>query len=77
MAIHDLKSGKKIYDFKLDVGSISTVSGKYFHNEMFFSFCSFLTPNIIHKVEFEGDKISESVRNGFKICYDAIYVFIF
>ncbi|XP_018578935.1 prolyl endopeptidase isoform X2 [Anoplophora glabripennis] len=67
MAIHDLKSGKKIYDFKLDVGSISAVSGKYFHKEMFFSFCSFLTPNIIHKVDFDGDKISESVIHETKV----------
>ncbi|KAJ8918765.1 hypothetical protein NQ315_015085 [Exocentrus adspersus] len=67
MAVHDLKSGEKIYDFKLNMGTVSAISGKYFHTEMFFSFCSFLTPNIIHKVEFDGRRISESVIHETKV----------
>ncbi|KAG5873179.1 hypothetical protein JTB14_035232 [Gonioctena quinquepunctata] len=67
MAIHDLKTGKKIHDFKLDVGTISTISGKHYHKEMFYSFCSFLTPNIIYKVDFDGEKIKETVFHETKV----------
>nr|XP_023016247.1 prolyl endopeptidase-like [Leptinotarsa decemlineata] len=63
MAIHDLKTGKKIYDFKLDLGTISAFSGKRYHKEMFYSFGSFLTPNIIYKVNFDEEKIKEEVMD--------------
>lgn len=61
MAVHDLESGKKIYDFQLDVGTVSALSGKRYHTEMFYSFCSFLTPNIIHKVDFADGAIKDTV----------------
>ncbi|CAG9816942.1 unnamed protein product [Phaedon cochleariae] len=67
MAIHDLTSGKKIHDFKLDVGTISAISGKRYHKEMFYSFCSFLTPNIIHRVNFDNETIRETVFHETKV----------
>ncbi|KAJ8979886.1 hypothetical protein NQ317_017509 [Molorchus minor] len=67
MAIYDLMSGKKLYNFKLDVGTISALSGKRYHNQMFYSFCSFLTPNIIHKVDFDGNKIEDKVYHETKV----------
>jgi prolyl oligopeptidase len=54
MQLYDLNSGERLHEFKLDVGTISAISGKKHHKEMFFSFCSFLTPNIIFKVDFDG-----------------------
>lgn len=62
MSIYDLTSGKKVYDFQLDVGTVSSISGKRYHTEMFYSFCSFLTPNVIHKVDFVDGAIKDTVR---------------
>ncbi|XP_050306640.1 prolyl endopeptidase isoform X2 [Anthonomus grandis grandis] len=59
MHLFDLNSGKKVHDFKLDVGTVMSVSGKKNHKEMFYSFASFLTPNSIYRVTFDGDKINE------------------
>ncbi|XP_056645054.1 prolyl endopeptidase isoform X1 [Diorhabda sublineata] len=67
MSIYDLKTGNKIYDFKLDVGTISAISGKHYHKEMFYSFCSFLTPNIIYKVNFDNNEIKESLWHETKV----------
>lgn len=61
MSIHDLETGQKVYDFQLDVGTVSSISGKRYHTEMFYSFCSFLTPNIIHKVDFDDGGIKDTV----------------
>lgn len=61
MGVYDLDTGKKIYDFQLDVGTISALSGKRYHTEMFYSFCSFLTPSIIHKVDFADGAITDTV----------------
>lgn len=61
MHIFDIKTGKKVYDFNLDIGTVFSISGKRYHTEMFYSFCSFLTPNIIYRVEFNRDKINEMV----------------
>nr|CAH7731391.1 unnamed protein product [Callosobruchus chinensis] len=61
LVIHDLETGKKIHDFNLDVGTVSAISGKYNHQQMFYSFCSFLTPNIIHQVDFKDGRIIDTV----------------
>lgn len=61
MQIYDIHTGKKIYDFNLGLGTIASISGERHHTEMFYSFCSFLTPNIIYKVNFEDGKIQEKV----------------
>lgn len=63
MSIFSLDTGKKIYDFKLDVGTISSMSGKHYHKQLFYSFCSFLTPNLIYKVDFQGNEIKETVSS--------------
>jgi hypothetical protein len=66
MQLYDLNSGERLHEFKLDVGTISAISGKKHHKEMFFSFCSFLTPNIIFKVDFDGrGDIKEKVKMSF------------
>lgn len=67
MHIFDLTTGKKLHDFQLDIGSVFSISGKKHHTEMFYSFCSFLTPNTIYRVEFEGDSIKETVYHETKV----------
>lgn len=62
MSIYNATTGEKMYDFKLEVGTISAITGERDHDEMFYSFCSFLTPNVIYKVNFDGEKIKETVR---------------
>lgn len=62
MHIFDINTGNKIYDFKLDVGTVTEISGKRHHSEMFYSVCSFLTPSIIYRVQFNGDEITEEVK---------------
>nr|CAI5864187.1 unnamed protein product [Callosobruchus analis] len=61
LVIHDLETRKKIHDFNLDVGTVSAISGKCNHQQMFYSFCSFLTPNIIHQVDFRDGTIIDTV----------------
>jgi Serine proteases of the peptidase family S9A len=47
MHLHDLASGKHLYTFPLDVGTIVGFSGKKKYSEIFYSFMSFLQPTII------------------------------
>nr|CAI5821989.1 unnamed protein product [Callosobruchus analis] len=67
LVIYDLETGKKIHDFKIDVGTISAISGKYYHNQMFYGFSSFLTPNIIHQVDFKEGEIIDTVFHETKV----------
>lgn len=62
MAIHNLDTGEKIHEFQLDLGTILSISGKHYHKELFYSFSSFLTPNIIHRVQFTDAGIEDTVR---------------
>ncbi|CAH1103199.1 unnamed protein product [Psylliodes chrysocephalus] len=67
MSIYNATTGEKMYDFKLEVGTISAITGERDHDEMFYSFCSFLTPNVIYKVNFDGEKIKETVFHETKV----------
>lgn len=61
-----METGEKILDFPLDLGSIGGFSGKREHTEMFFSFSSFLTPNVIYHVDFKQPQIKATVnKNNF------------
>ncbi|WKY16741.1 hypothetical protein Q1695_001397 [Nippostrongylus brasiliensis] len=50
--VHDLKTGARLYQIPLKVGSISGFFGKKTLSEMFFSFESFIVPTIIYSVDF-------------------------
>lgn len=65
MQIFDLHTGKKIHDFNVGLGTIKAMSGERHHTEMFYSFSSFLTPNIIYKVDFKDGKITEKVNTAY------------
>ncbi|XP_065166170.1 prolyl endopeptidase-like isoform X2 [Atheta coriaria] len=68
LSLHKLESGEKIMDFDVDLGTINGTSGKRDHDEMFYGFGSFLTPNTIYKVEFLKDgEIKQSVFHQTKV----------
>ncbi|KAH8410215.1 hypothetical protein KR009_008404 [Drosophila setifemur] len=48
----ELKTGKLIGQFGLDIGSIIAISGDKKYSEIFYSFSSFLTPGIIYQYDF-------------------------
>jgi len=45
--LHDLKTGMRLRQFPLDIGTINGVSGDKKYSEIFYSFVSFLTPGTI------------------------------
>ncbi|XP_017769998.1 PREDICTED: prolyl endopeptidase isoform X2 [Nicrophorus vespilloides] len=67
LSLHKLESGEKIMDFPIELGTINGISGKREHTEMFYRFVSFLTPNIIYKVDFSGSTIKQTVFHETKV----------
>jgi len=61
LSLHKLETGEKIMDFPLELGSISGIAGRREHTEMFFGFSSFLTPNVIYRVDFKQPEIKATV----------------
>lgn len=61
MHLHDLETGEKIMDFPLEIGTVTGITGKRHHTEMFFGFTSFLTPNTIYRVDFTEPEIKPVV----------------
>ncbi|XP_044755944.1 prolyl endopeptidase [Coccinella septempunctata] len=59
--LYEISTGKLVHEFKLDLGTIMHISCKRKHNQMFYSFCSYLTPCIIYQVDFEGKEIKQKV----------------
>lgn len=56
-----MHTGDKILDFPLPLGSISGFSAKRISTEMFFGVASFLTANIIYRVDFTQPEIKATV----------------
>lgn len=76
MSLHKLKTGEKLMDFPIDLGTITGMSGKRDHKEMFYGFCSFLTPNIIYRVDFSESKLVPKVSIFLtKITYKKFSIF--
>ena len=50
------KSGKKIYNVPLEVGSITGFSGKEKHDEMFFTFSSMVIPSTSFRLDLTQEK---------------------
>lgn len=53
--MHDLNTGKVLYEFPLGVGSIVGVSGKKKHSELFYKFSSMITPGIIYLADMSAN----------------------
>ncbi|XP_066158222.1 prolyl endopeptidase isoform X1 [Euwallacea fornicatus] len=65
MHIIDL-SGTKVYEFAINLGTVCEITGKRYHKEMFYSVSSFLTPNVITRVQF-GEEITEELYHETKV----------
>ncbi|KHJ99899.1 peptidase, S9A/B/C family, catalytic domain protein, partial [Oesophagostomum dentatum] len=52
--VHDLKTGARLYQIPLKIGSLSGFFGKKTLNEIFFGFESFTVPTIIYRVDFSS-----------------------
>ncbi|CAJ0933761.1 unnamed protein product, partial [Mesorhabditis belari] len=50
---HDLKTGDQLYQFPLDIGTISGCFAKKDETEMYLSFESFLTPTVVYALNFK------------------------
>lgn len=67
MSLHEINTGKKIYDFPLELGTIIGISGKRHYTEMFYAFCSFLTPSSIYRVTFNGPEVTVKLFHATKV----------
>ncbi|CAD5235589.1 unnamed protein product [Bursaphelenchus xylophilus] len=50
--IHDLESGRQLEKFPLSLGSVGSLWGRITHDEIFFSYESFVEPAVIYRVDF-------------------------
>lgn len=57
MTLHSLGDGKFIRDFPLDMGTISSYSGKRYQTEIFYGFVSFLTPGIFYRCDMTSEEL--------------------
>ncbi|XP_068158713.1 prolyl endopeptidase [Drosophila tropicalis] len=58
---HELKTGKLIKQFDLDIGTIVEFSGKKTLSEIFYQFSSFLSPGLIYQYDFQKPDVPPSV----------------
>lgn len=61
MSLHELSTGRKIFDFPVELGTITSMTGEKEHTEMFYGFYSFLTPNKIYRVDFTKPDVEVTV----------------
>lgn len=57
-----LKTGTRLHQIPLDIGTISGFFGKKSLTEIFLSFESFLIPTIIYHADFKGTKPSDPIK---------------
>lgn len=67
MSLHDISTGKKLYDFPLELGTIMAISGKRDYKEMFYTFASFLTPSTVYRVTFDGPEVNIKLHHQTKV----------
>ena len=51
MYIHELKSGNRLHEIPLDIGSICQLSGDKRYSEFFYMFTSTIIPKISYRVD--------------------------
>lgn len=77
MSLHKLETGEKVMDFSIDLGTITSMTGKRDHTEMFYEFFSFLTPNKIYRVDFTKPKIETTVSINYTFKnFELILIFL-
>ncbi|CAH0553417.1 unnamed protein product [Brassicogethes aeneus] len=57
LQLNGLNTGEKILDIQMDMGTIENATGRREDNQIFYSFTSFLTPKLIHKVTLETNEV--------------------
>ncbi|CAH1639526.1 unnamed protein product [Spodoptera littoralis] len=67
LQLHDMKSGKLLQTFPLDVGSVVGFSGKKEQSEIFYHFMSFLSPGVIYHVNFTNQPYVPTVFREVKV----------
>ncbi|KAK3799956.1 hypothetical protein RRG08_002372 [Elysia crispata] len=67
MFVHDLATGKCLYKFHLDVGSITSITGEKKQAELFYRFTSFLTPGIIFHCDVSNEDYKPKVFREIKV----------
>ncbi|CAG9533515.1 unnamed protein product [Cercopithifilaria johnstoni] len=60
--VYSPKTGQRLYEIPLEIGTISGFFGRKDHTEMFLRFDSFLTPGVIYYVDFKGIEPSHPVK---------------
>lgn len=65
--VHNLSDGKRMAEFKLEIGTIAGYSGKKEQTEIFFQFISFLTPGVIYRCDMTKDTYTPTVFRETKL----------
>ncbi|XP_064652696.1 prolyl endopeptidase-like [Lineus longissimus] len=65
--LHDLKSGERLMEFPLDVGSVVGYSGRKKDDEIFYKFMSFLTPGRIYRCDLSKGKLEPEVFRDIEV----------
>lgn len=81
--VHDLKSGNRLHQIPLEIGSISSVWGRKRYSEVFFMFTSIIIPNTSYRIDMTENppkvqllretEIPGFRKEDYKVCLLTIY----
>ena len=81
--VHDLKSGNRLHQIPLEIGSISSVWGRKRYSEVFFMFTSIIIPNTSYRIDMTENppkvqllretEIPGFRKEDYKVCLLMIY----